>query len=231
MSASDFHDITSGTTTGIPRYTAGSGYDLATGLGSPYADRVVQAQVSVNGAGQVGQAMVVSTASPTGILTLGTTAPTLNDSAVLAGGSNPTGTLTFTLLHAGTAVFTQTDPVAGNGTYTTAGFTLPATGTVTGTYTWTVSYSGDANNSGASDQGGAAEQVVVSPASPTVMTASGMPTALARSKAVAAVNPAGVAVSGPDTSLALLDAVYADDITRALLAQKNLWARTGESWL
>ena len=103
MSASDFHDITSGTTTGIPRYTAGSGYDLATGLGSPYADRVVQALVSVNGAGQVGQAMVVSTASPT-------------------------GTLTFTLVYGGIAVFTQTDAVAGNGTYTTGGYTLPAAG-------------------------------------------------------------------------------------------------------
>jgi subtilase family serine protease len=45
--ASAFHDITSGTTTGSPQYTAGSGYDLATGLGSPQANAVVSALVSV----------------------------------------------------------------------------------------------------------------------------------------------------------------------------------------
>jgi hypothetical protein len=40
---SDFHDVTSGTSTGSPRYSAGSGYDLVTGRGSPYADLVVYA--------------------------------------------------------------------------------------------------------------------------------------------------------------------------------------------
>jgi hypothetical protein len=41
LPSSDFHDITSGTTTGSPRYSATTGYDLATGRGSPYANRVV----------------------------------------------------------------------------------------------------------------------------------------------------------------------------------------------
>src|SRR5205823_4092440 len=49
-------------------------------------------------------------------------------------------------------------------------YTLPTTGTVTGTYTWTATYSGDGNNNGASDQGGTAEQIVVSPASPALVT-------------------------------------------------------------
>ena len=63
------------------------------------------------------------------------------------------------------------DAVSGNGTYTTpSGFTLPTTGTVTGTYQWAATYSGDANNNAANDQGGAAEQVTVSPASPTLTT-------------------------------------------------------------
>src|SRR5262249_10829638 len=37
----DFHDITSGTSTGSPNYTAGTGYDYVTGLGSPMADLVI----------------------------------------------------------------------------------------------------------------------------------------------------------------------------------------------
>jgi hypothetical protein len=37
----DFHDITSGTSTGTPNYTAGPGYDYVTGLGSPIANQVV----------------------------------------------------------------------------------------------------------------------------------------------------------------------------------------------
>ena len=53
---------------------------------------------------------------------------TLNDTATLAGGFNPTGTITFTLFHNGgtTPVDTETVTVNGNGTYTTpTGFTLP----------------------------------------------------------------------------------------------------------
>ncbi len=38
---SDFHDITSGTSTGSPNYSAGPGYDYVTGLGSPMANLVV----------------------------------------------------------------------------------------------------------------------------------------------------------------------------------------------
>ncbi len=113
---------------------------------------------------------VITTASPTGTILLGTTSPTLNDTADLENGYHPTGTLLFTLKQGGATVFTQSDIVTGNGMYTTAGFTLPTTGTVAGTYTWTVAYGGDGNNAAASDQGGAAEQVTVSAASPTLTT-------------------------------------------------------------
>jgi hypothetical protein len=41
MPASNFHDITSGTSTGNPHYTAGPGYDLVTGIGTPVANLVV----------------------------------------------------------------------------------------------------------------------------------------------------------------------------------------------
>jgi len=37
----DFHDITSGTSTGTPNYSAGPGYDYVTGLGSPIANLIV----------------------------------------------------------------------------------------------------------------------------------------------------------------------------------------------
>ncbi len=41
LPASDFHDVTSGSSTGSPRYTAQAGYDLVTGRGSPIANLVV----------------------------------------------------------------------------------------------------------------------------------------------------------------------------------------------
>src|SRR5262249_19401699 len=110
-------------------------------------------------------------------ITLGTTSPTLSDSAVLSGGFNPNGDIVFTLAGPGGFSYTQIDPVNGNGTYT-ASTTLPTTGTVAGTYTWTVTYGGDANNIAAVDQGGPAEQTVVSPASPAISTTPDPSTAL-----------------------------------------------------
>ncbi len=113
---------------------------------------------------------IVTTPSVTA-LTLGTTSPTLKDTAVLSGAVNPTGTITFTLYLGSTKVDTETATVSGNGSYTTpTGYTLPKTGTVTGTYQWDASYSGDSNNSSVSENNNANEQVVVSPATPTIVT-------------------------------------------------------------
>ena len=110
---------------------------------------------------------LTTTPNPT-TATLGTMAPTLMDSAVLSGGINPTGTITFTLVGPGdTTVHTETVPVAGNGTYSTPnGFLL--TGAAAGTYQWDASYSGDSNNPEVDDNNDPGEQVVVSPASPTL---------------------------------------------------------------
>jgi uncharacterized repeat protein (TIGR01451 family) len=98
---------------------------------------------------------------------------TLTDSAMLSGGQSPTGTILFTLTGPGGFSQTRTDMVSGNGTYM-ASITLPTppppTGMVAGTYTWTAHYSGDGTNPAADDQGGIAEQNVVRPASPTVVT-------------------------------------------------------------
>jgi hypothetical protein len=49
LPASDFHDITTGTSTGTPQYSAGPGYDLVTGRGSPVANLVVAGLVSYTG--------------------------------------------------------------------------------------------------------------------------------------------------------------------------------------
>ncbi len=100
-------------------------------------------------------------------------APTLTDTAILAGGYHPTGTITFTLFYNGgtTPVDTETVTVSGNGTYTTpTGYTLPTTGTVTGTYQWNATYSGDTGNNSASDTNATDEQVTVGAASPTLAT-------------------------------------------------------------
>jgi hypothetical protein len=45
LPASDFHDVTTGTTLGTPNYSAGPGYDLATGRGSPVANLIVSGLV------------------------------------------------------------------------------------------------------------------------------------------------------------------------------------------
>ncbi len=117
---------------------------------------------------------VTLTTTPTpATVTLGTNTVTLNDTASLAGGVNPTGTITFTLFHngGGTPVNTETVTVNGDGAYSTpTGFTLPSSGTATGTYQWDAAYSGDANNPAVSDLNNADEQVTVNAASPGLAT-------------------------------------------------------------
>jgi fimbrial isopeptide formation D2 family protein/uncharacterized repeat protein (TIGR01451 family) len=137
---------------------------------------------------------LVTTASPN--ITLGTTAPTITDTAVLSGGFNPTGSITFTLTFNGNPVpgATQTDTVNGNGSYS-ASFTLPTTGTVAGTYIWSASYTGDAHNNPASETGTLTngEATVVSPANPTLLTTP---------------NAASVALGGTATDTADLEGGY-----------------------
>ncbi len=104
-------------------------------------------------------------------VTLGTSALTLNDTAVLSGGANPTGTITFTLYYNGgtTAVDTESATANGDGSYTTpTGYTLPTSAPVVGTYQWNVSYGGDSNNGSTSDNNDTAQQVQVSAANPTL---------------------------------------------------------------
>ena len=127
--------------------------------------------------GGAGESVIVSaptatintTASATVVLGAGT----VHDTAVLAGGVSPTGTITFNLYGpsstavCGASIFTATVPVSGNNSYTSANYTP----TAAGTYYWTASYSGDTNNTAVSEAcGGAGESVIVSPATPTINT-------------------------------------------------------------
>lgn len=101
------------------------------------------------------ETVVVSKASTvlntTGSGPAGLGAP-IHDTAVLAGGLNPTGTISFFLYApddqfcSGTPLFTSTVPVNGNGTYVSGDFTPAAPGV----YKWRASYSGDVNNLGVS---------------------------------------------------------------------------------
>jgi hypothetical protein len=146
------------------------------------------ADISWNGAGTQPRQFTLSgvcggKASPTISTTpsatgSGVTGDTLNDTADLAGGDNPTGTITFTLFDpahsdcSGSGVYTDNVTVSGNGTYdTTAGDNPGGYVALTkGTYNWVASYSGDGNNNPA-DSGCGEEAFVVEAVVPTVTTA------------------------------------------------------------
>jgi uncharacterized repeat protein (TIGR01451 family) len=117
---------------------------------------------------------LTTTPNPTTVTLTAAAPPILTDSATIAGGDAPTGTITFTLVHNSSTVDTEMVAVSGNATYTTPnGFTLSTIGTVTGTYQWNASYNGDSNNNPASENNNTNEQVTVSAASPTLTTIPG----------------------------------------------------------
>jgi hypothetical protein len=76
----------------------------------------------------------------------------INDTATLTTGGNPTGTITFRLYGpddatcGGVAIFTSVVGVNGDGTYASGSFIPP----LSGTYRWIATYSGDANTPAAS---------------------------------------------------------------------------------
>jgi hypothetical protein len=131
-----------------------------------------------------------TTASPaTG--TVGVNIPTLRDTANFTGGSNPTGTVTFTLFANSTCTTPATPSVTGTGTVSanSATFAASFTPATAGTYTWQAVYSGDANNNGLTICGGPNEQVVVAKATPNFTTLASPATATA-----------GVTITAGDTA-------------------------------
>jgi hypothetical protein len=76
----------------------------------------------------------------------------IHDTAVLSGGSSPTGTITFNLYSAGdttcsTVLSTAAVPVNGAGSYDSPAITPSGAGS----YQWVATYSGDAANQGVSN--------------------------------------------------------------------------------
>ncbi|WP_034260781.1 choice-of-anchor P family protein [Actinospica robiniae] len=95
----------------------------------------------------------------------------ISDSALLANGRVPDGTLTFDLYGPAdptcqTPISVLTAPVDGNAAYSSGGVTA----TAPGTYRWTVSYGGDANNNPVAATACGSETVTVTKASPTLGT-------------------------------------------------------------
>ena len=110
--------------------------------------------------------VTVTPATPT-IVTLDwapsvTVGDTISDTAMVSGGYNATGTVTFNLYDnptaSGTALFTDADEPLSGGVASSTGYTT----TATGTYYWVATYNGDSNNSVVSS-GDTEEQVVVGP--------------------------------------------------------------------
>jgi uncharacterized repeat protein (TIGR01451 family) len=109
----------------------------------------------------VGKPTIATTAGPNVVLGSGNA---LTDSATLAGGKSPTGTITFTLFDpTGATAYTNVVTVTGNKTYhstdpgTTTGSAVP---TMVGTYQWVVSYSGDLSNNPVSSTKGQEPETV-----------------------------------------------------------------------
>ncbi|HTV57071.1 MAG TPA: S53 family peptidase, partial [Terriglobia bacterium] len=89
LPSSDFHDVTTGTSTGSPNYSAGPGYDLVTGLGSPYANRIVAALSEQTLSGGTGNSPT-GTGTGTGTGSSGSTSPVLASPPAGSGvGSSP----------------------------------------------------------------------------------------------------------------------------------------------
>ena len=102
----------------------------------------------------------------------------ISDTAILSGGDQPSGTITFKLYGPDDAecsrapLFTSSATVIGNGAYQSGAATV----TRVGTYRWVVEYSGGQNNNAAGPTpcGTSSETVIVSRATPSVSsTASG----------------------------------------------------------
>jgi uncharacterized repeat protein (TIGR01451 family) len=165
-----------GTTCGSPAFTDSEPVSAggATSAGySPQAPGTYEWVATYNGDGAnntassncgdeavtVGKASVsLSTSASSG----GTLGVQVSDTATIAGGYQPGGSLTFALFGpsdmscTSTPVFSSTVTVGGDGSYPSGSFQPAATGT----YHWVASYSGDANNSGAAGTCGTSSENV-----------------------------------------------------------------------
>ncbi len=152
------------------------------------------------------ESVAVTPAQPT-LSTTASAAVTVGDSigdtAVLAGGANATGTISFDLFGpgdptcGGTPLATSTTLVNGDGSYPSG----PFAASTPGTYTFEASYSGDANNVpiGLSNCADSGEKVAVSQASPSITTQASGPITIGGTISDTATLSRGVAPTGTIT--------------------------------
>jgi hypothetical protein len=126
--------------------------------------------VTANACNAANESVAVSQIAPSVATTA--SAPVLvggmiSDSALLSGGINPTGSITFNLYGpnnatcTGAPIFTATVRVARDGTYGSGNFTTMSTGT----YRWIANYSGDADSAPTTNTCNAANESVIVTAS------------------------------------------------------------------
>ena len=130
LPSSDFHDIASGDN----GYSAGPGYDLVTGQGSPKADLIAKALSNDHASSTITVGSSENPALPGDSITV-----TATVSATAGGGLTPTSSVTF--LDNGSSLDTRPINSSGIATFTTS--TLGP-----GTHTMTATYGGDTNFSG-----------------------------------------------------------------------------------
>ncbi|MDB5307817.1 MAG: hypothetical protein JWO38_2019 [Gemmataceae bacterium] len=102
LPAADFHDATAGSSSGSPSYTAGAGYDLVTGRGSPVVNRVVADLIGTPSPPAPAATHITATAPATATAGAGFS---LTVTALDASNKKVTG-------YAGTVHFTSTDAAA-----------------------------------------------------------------------------------------------------------------------
>src|SRR5262249_22554288 len=95
IASTDYHDVTTGGSTGTPPESAGPGYDLVTGRGTPLAPLVVKDLVG----------------GPVAKLYDGTTLVANGGSDSFSGLVGSTTTHTFTVTNAGAGTLTLSDPI------------------------------------------------------------------------------------------------------------------------
>jgi hypothetical protein len=158
----DFHDITSGTSTGSPEYTAGPGYDYVTGLGTPMVNLIVG---SLDGNTSTSPPDTMAVSAPSSA-TAGTSF-TYTVTAENASGNVDTG---FT----GTIRFTSTDSKI-QGLPSTYTFTTNNDGVAT--FTVTLETAGSQTITETSASGSVTSTIMVSPAAASTFVISGLSTA------------------------------------------------------
>ncbi len=161
QNASDFHDITSGTSVGSPHYSAGPGYDYVTGVGTPIANLVVGSLVGTPTA-PVDHLVLSAPATATA-----GTSFTLTITAETASGATDTG-------YVGTIAFTSTAAKAG----LPSNFTFPAADDGTATFTVTLDGAGSqtitATDTSTGAITGTTSAIAVSPAAASQFVLSGL---------------------------------------------------------